>query len=93
LGLNRKELKDFKDYWLKELKYAKFYEIRLLDRDFLDSNMQLLISPKPDTMIRVILHFKPVDKYEKIKNPKLIHIQRKGFTVVEWGGITTDKIH
>jgi len=93
LGLNRKELKDFKDYWLRELKYAKFYEIRLLDRDFLDSNMQILISPKPDTMIRVILHFKPVDKYEKIKNPKIINIQRKGFTVVEWGGIIADKIH
>ncbi|MDI1471034.1 hypothetical protein QI155_00585 [Thermodesulfovibrio sp. 1176] len=93
LGLNRKEIKDFKDYWLKELKYAKFYEIRLLDRDFLDNNMQLLISPKPDTVIRVILYFKPVDKYRKIKNPKLTQIQRKGFTLVEWGGITTDKIH
>ncbi|MDI6713884.1 MAG: hypothetical protein QMD43_02485 [Thermodesulfovibrio sp.] len=93
LGLNRKEIKDFKDYWLKELKYAKFYQIRLLDKDFLDNNIQLLISPKPDTVIRVILYFKPVDKYKKIKNPKLTHIQRKGFTVVEWGGITTDKIH
>jgi len=93
LGLNRKELKDFKDYWLKELKYAKFYEIRLLDKNFLDNNMQLVISPKPDTVIRVILYFKPVDSYIRIKNPKLTHIQRKGFTVVEWGGIINEKIH
>jgi hypothetical protein len=55
--------------------------------------MQLVISPKPDTVIRVILYFKPVDSYIRIKNPKLTHIQRKGFTVVEWGGIINEKIH
>jgi hypothetical protein len=31
LGLSKKETKDFKDYWLKELQPYPYYEIRQLD--------------------------------------------------------------
>jgi hypothetical protein len=47
----------------------------------------LTITPKPDTVIRILMDFTPlkqpirVDDYE-IKTPT-----REGYTVVEWGGV------
>jgi hypothetical protein len=54
---------------------------------------ELIISPKPETMIRVMMLTKPLKS--KIDMPlqdiSSLKIERKGFTVVEWGGsiITT----
>lgn len=35
LGLNYKEIKDFKDYWINALPFSEYYEIRLVDSEFL----------------------------------------------------------
>ena len=43
-------------------------------------------SPKPDTLIRIFLTIKKIDSPIEIKEQKLEHHERKGFTVVEWGG-------
>ena len=48
--------------------------------------MPLKVSPKPDTVIRVFMDFKPLDKKIEIKEQKLTKQTRKGFTIVEWGG-------
>jgi len=94
LGLSHKEIKDFKEYWLNELKGYPYYKIRLLSQDFLDENMAVKINPKPDTFIRVIFYFEGTyDNKEKLKEPTIKIPARKGFSVVEWGGIlkTSDK--
>ena len=44
------------------------------------------VTPKPDTLIRIFLSIKKIDSPIEIKEQKLEHIERKGFTVVEWGG-------
>ncbi|WP_028841338.1 hypothetical protein [Thermodesulfobacterium hveragerdense] len=90
MGLNKKEIKDFKDYWLKALSPARYYIIKMVDREFLDKHLKLSITPEPQTLIRVILCFEAVDEYRDIKPPKLQPIERKGFTAVEWGGISKD---
>jgi len=87
LGLNQKESKQFIEYWLKTLKKDKIYEIKLLSRDFLDKHMQLNISPKPDTTIRVIFSFKEANKKYSLKEPILTKPKRVGFVALEWGGI------
>ncbi len=90
LGLNNREIKDFKDYWLKELQKHPFdyYEIKLLTNDFLAKNLQIKINPEPDTFIRIIFYFKPgFGIPEALKEPVIKTPERKGFTVVEWGGI------
>lgn len=87
LGLNEKEKSQFEEYWLNELPENNFYEIKLLDNNFLDKNMALNISPQPDTIIRLNFYFKPLEKEIKINKPSIITPQRQGFTVVEWGGI------
>jgi len=87
LGLNEKEKNQFIEYWLKELPGANYYEIRLVDKKFLDENMALNISPKPDTEIRLLFSFKPLQKEVTLEEPEIVIPKRNGFTVVEWGGI------
>ena len=48
--------------------------------------MPLYIDPEPDTIIRVLMEFKPLNKKTKINEQKLVTPKRNGFTVVEWGG-------
>ncbi len=49
--------------------------------------MPLEINPKPDTLIRVWMEFKGLDKYEEVKEQQLQTPERNGFVAVEWGGI------
>lgn len=87
LGLNDKEKSQFKEYWLSELPESSYYEIRLLNNEFLKQNMDLIVSPQPDTMIRVNFYFVPLNEQISLSEPEIITPERKGFTVVEWGGI------
>ena len=48
--------------------------------------MPLIITPTPDTIIRVLMEYKPINSKIDIKEQKLKTPKRKGFTVVEWGG-------
>lgn len=91
LGLNNKEIKDFKDYWLAQLKQYPYYKIKILDGDFVNENLKIQIKPEPETIIRVILYFEGTyNDLEKVANPVIETPIRKGFTVVEWGGILKD---
>lgn len=87
LGLNEKEISQFKEYWLAELPFARYYEIKLLDDNFLKENMNLVIDPKPMTVIRRNFYFKPLESQITLERPNIITPERKGFTVVEWGGL------
>jgi len=87
LGLNEKEISQFKEYWLAELPLANYYEIKLLNNSFLSKNMNLVIDPKPATIIRRNFYFKPLKSQIFLKEPIVIIPARKGFTVVEWGGL------
>lgn len=87
LGLNEKEKIQFKEYWLHQLTDSRYYEIKLLEIDFLNDNMDLIITPKPDTEIRLIFVFKEIDEVYQIEKPIITTPIRNGFTVVEWGGI------
>lgn len=87
LGLKNKEITQFKEYWMKELKEAKHYEIKLLQEKFLNENMNLIIKPPPDNIIRLNFYFKPINDKIEMKAPTITTPKRTGFTVVEWGGV------
>ena len=56
--------------------------------DEINEDMPIEISVKPDTVIRVRMIFKCMSSYLDVKEQTLIPApERKGFTVVEWGGI------
>ena len=85
LGLNDKEMTDFITYWLPTLLANKLSLCTFQDKTFFE-HIKLNVTPKPDTLIRIFLSIKKLDSPIEIKEQKLEHIERKGFTVVEWGG-------
>jgi hypothetical protein len=88
LGLNRRETADFVKAWSPRFKTAPFYLIRFVDADQINAMAPLEISPKPDTLIRVLMRYSPLEHPISVRTPTLPHPQiRKGTTVVEWGGI------
>lgn len=87
LGLNNKEAADFTDYWTGVLPKSNYYLVRVIPHVTLHEIAQLNISPQPKTLIRVTLHFEPVDTNILLPEPRLTPVKRNGFTVVEWGGI------
>ncbi len=86
LGLNYKEQEEFIIYWLPKLENNKYNYIRFERIEEINNYMPLEINPKPDTLIRIIMDYKPLDKKINIKKQELKPVTRKGFTVVEWGG-------
>ena len=86
LGLNYKEQNEFIMYWLPKLEKNKYNYIRFQTEDEINDNMELYIDPKPDTLIRVRMDYKSLDKKIKVKEQKLTKPERKGYTIVEWGG-------
>ena len=87
LGLNDAESKEFKKYWLAKLPKKGYYQIGLLSDSFLKSEMDLVVKPKPDTVIRRMFYFRPLDEKKTLSEPTITGVERKGFTVVEWGGV------
>jgi hypothetical protein len=87
LGLNEKESAQFKEYWLKALPPAKFYEIKLFSDWYLRENLALKITPEPDTLIRTEFYFRPLQEKEVLSEPVVVTPVRRGFVAVEWGGV------
>ena len=85
LGLNEKEKTDFITFWLPVLLKNKLSLCSFQSKKFFD-DMELNVTPKPDSLIRVFLIIKKIDAPINIKEQKLIANERKGFTVIEWGG-------
>jgi hypothetical protein len=85
LGLNEKEKTDFITYWLPVLLRNKISLCSFQTKRFFD-NIKLNVTPKPDSMIRIFLTIKKLEKPVNVKEQKLEFVERKGFTVVEWGG-------
>lgn len=87
IGLNPKERNEFIMYWLpilenneKSLVYFELTSER-------ESYNKINITPKPDSLLRLVIHIKKVDKKQDIPKQNLTKFQRKGFVAVEWGGI------
>ena len=87
IGLNSKERNEFIMYWLpilekndKSLVYFELTKER-------DSYNKLIINPNPDSILRVAIHIKKVNKKTSIKEEVLTTFNRNGFTAVEWGGV------
>ena len=86
LGLNERESNEFIIYWLPQLESNKYNYIRFETKEEIENYMPLEISPEPDTVIRVIMNYKPLNKKIKVQEQELTPQTRSGYTVVEWGG-------
>lgn len=86
LGLSEREANEFIIYWLPRLEANEYNYIRFATMEEINSNMSLNITPSPDSIIRVVMLFKGLDEPIDVKEQVLETPERKGFTVVEWGG-------
>jgi hypothetical protein len=86
-GLNEREYAEFVDYWAPRLTTDKPYVyVYFMPQVDYAKIVPMDISPKPDTEIRVYMLWKALDRPISVTPQALKAPERKGFTVVEWGG-------
>jgi hypothetical protein len=87
VGLTDTEQADFITYWAPQL---ILNDLNFIHFDFNEGYKKLIaqleVTPKPETLIRVFMMFKPASKVQQTKPQIIPKVNRKGFTVVEWGG-------
>lgn len=85
LGLNRKEANEFIVYWLPRMQENTYNLITFQNEIYTDA-AKLEVSPNPDSILRVFMAYKALEKPIEIEEPIIEPFERNGFTVVEWGG-------
>ena len=86
LGLTEREAEEFIIYWLPKMEDNKYNYIRFETMEEQNDSMPLEVTPKPDSIIRIMMDWKALDEKIEIEEQKLVTPERKGFTVIEWGG-------
>jgi hypothetical protein len=87
LGLNEIETRDFIDFWEPRMVGAPYFFVTFLSNKEMDNLAPLTISPKPDSVIRILMDFSPLQKPISVEGYEIKTPARNGFTVVEWGGV------
>ena len=62
------------------------YNLIAFQDEVYTENAALSISPTPDTLLRVFMAWKPLDRSVELPPQTLAAPVRTGFTLVEWGG-------
>ena len=85
MGLIPEEDNEFIEYWQPLMQNNKYNLITFQNECYTDL-AELKISPKPDSVLRVFMAYRAIEHPYPIKAPEIKPFERKGFTVVEWGG-------
>jgi hypothetical protein len=85
LGLNERESNEFIIYWLPRMINNRFNVIRF-EADEYESRVPLIVDPQPDTVIRIFMVFRGCEEPRDLPAQRLRAKERRGFTLVEWGG-------
>lgn len=85
MGLSFREANEFIIYWLPRMQNNPYNVIAFLGEEYARS-VQLEIEPAPDSVLRVFMTWKASDGPVDIPAPTIEPFERRGFTVVEWGG-------
>jgi len=92
LGLNKKESADFMSFWLPRMPKTPYVRLTWLTTKEMNALAPLSVSPRPETVARIFLDFQGQNDFSTNLTPqKLTGFQRKGFTLVEWGGLLIGK--
>ncbi|HIY37766.1 MAG TPA: hypothetical protein H9835_01285 [Candidatus Agathobaculum merdigallinarum] len=85
IGLTPEEYNEFIVYWLPRMQENPYNLIAFQSERYTQA-AELTITPKPDSVLRVFMAWKPLAQPQEIAPQTFTPFQRKGFTVVEWGG-------
>lgn len=86
MGLQPREYNEFIVYWLPKMINNKYNLIHFASKDEYNNIYPLEVSPKPNSSLRVFMVFKPLDNPVKVTNQNIEPFERKGLTLLEWGG-------
>ena len=85
MGLTEEEMNDFIVYWLPLMEHNA-YNLISFQGDAYTNSAKLNITPSPDSECRIFMAYVPLDDAVDIEPQQLETFERKGFSVVEWGG-------
>ena len=85
LGLTRREANEFLVYWLPQMQDNPYNLIAFQQEAYTES-AKLTVSPQPDSVLRVFMAWKPLARPVDVPAQTLPGFERRGFTLVEWGG-------
>ena len=85
MGLTEEEMNEFIVYWLPLMEHNKYNLISFQGEAYTNS-AKLDITPAPDSICRIFMTYVPLEDPVDIEPQPLESFERKGFTVVEWGG-------
>lgn len=85
LGLTRAEANEFIIYWLPRME-GNAYNLLSFQTDAYTDHARLMVTPQPDTVLRVFLAWRPLAAPVDVPAQTLSAPSRQGFTLVEWGG-------
>lgn len=85
LGLNQREANEFIIYWLPRMEGNAWNLISFQGEAYTDAAV-LDIDPAPDSLLRVFMAWKGLDRPVEVEPQEFRPFDRTGFTVVEWGG-------
>jgi len=85
-GLSSTEQADFITYWGPRLQVNDLSFIHFEFNERCDQYAELNITPKPDNIYRIYMSWESIDTPFSCEPQTIVPMNRKGFTVVEWGG-------
>ena len=85
LGLTRREANEFLVYWLPRMQ-DNSYNLIAFQQEAYTESAKLTVSPRPDSVLRVFMAWKPLARPVDVPAQTLPGFERRGFTLVEWGG-------
>ncbi len=85
-GLNEKESQEFRDFWVPKMTGAPYYRVSFLTSAW-SAAAPLRVIPPPDTVIRIFMDWQKLHAPIILPAPQISTPVRRGFTLVEWGGL------
>ncbi len=85
IWLTPREYNEFIVYWYPKMKDNPYNLIHFADETY-TKTAPLTITPKEDSLLRVFMVYKALQKPIEVQAQTFNAFERNGFTVVEWGG-------
>ncbi|NDO18925.1 copper amine oxidase N-terminal domain-containing protein [Lachnospiraceae bacterium MD329] len=85
MGLTPKEYNEFIVYWAPQMQENEYNKIYFAKEEY-EQTAKLEIIPEPDSVLRVFMVYEPATADTVLQKQEIKPFERKGFTVVEWGG-------